>query len=58
MAVVIKSLGVELRDIKTEDLAVTCTSAMIELIGGHTWKEYRREENMSMGLVETAHNRS
>ena len=25
---------------------------MIELIGGHTWKEYRREENMSMGLVE------
>ena len=42
----------ELRDIRTEDLAVICTSAMIELIGGHTWKEYRREENMSMGLVE------
>lgn len=53
----IKSLGVELRDIKTEDLAVICTLVMIELIGGYTWKEYQREE-MSMGLVETAHKRS
>ena len=58
MAVVIKSLGVELRDIKTEDLAVICTLVMIELIGGYTWKEYWREEKMSMGLVETAHKRS
>lgn len=36
MAVVIKSLGVELRDIKTEDLAVICTLVMIELI----WRLY------------------
>lgn len=58
MAVVIKSLGVELRDIKTEDLAVICTLVMIELI----WRLYmervleRREDDM--GLLETAHKRS